>query len=55
MLPLPLVQPGLPTAPLAFDQPPEYQAQSTFFALRRSPIVGCVCGGQAAVVGGAGA
>ena len=43
---VPFVQPGAPMSPSAFDQPPEYQAQSTPFALRRSPIVGAVCGGS---------
>jgi hypothetical protein len=44
--PTPFVQPGAPTSPLAFDQPPEYQAQSTPFAVIRSPIVGFVCAGS---------
>ena len=44
--PVPFVQPGASTSPSAFDQPPEYQAQSTPFALSRSPIVGAVCGGS---------
>src|SRR4051794_15869900 len=39
--PLPFVQPGLPTSPTAFDQPPPYQPQLTFFADSRSPIVAC--------------
>src|SRR5215813_6241578 len=43
---VPLVQPDAPTSPLAFDQPPEYQAQSTFLADSRSPIVGLVSGGS---------
>ena len=43
---LPFVQPGAPTSPSALDQPPEYQAQSMPLALRRSPIVGAVCGGS---------
>ena len=43
---LPLVQPGAPTSPLAFDQPPEYQAQSMPRWLSRSPMVGGVCGGS---------
>ena len=42
----PFVQPGAPTSPSAFDQPPEYQAQSTPAALSRSPMVGAVCGGS---------
>ena len=46
--------PGAPTSPSAFDQPPEYQAQSTPFALRRSPIVGAVCGGSLRASRGAG-
>ena len=33
-------------SPSAFDQPPEYHAQSTPRALRRSPIVGAVWGGS---------
>src|SRR5262245_11291514 len=37
--PVPLVQPGAPTSPLAFDQPPEYQAQSRPAPLSLSPIV----------------
>ena len=44
--PVPLVQPGAPTSPLAFDHPPEYQAQSIPLALSRSPIVGAVCAGR---------
>src|SRR4051794_4089699 len=44
--PAPFVQPGALTSPAAFDQPPEYHAQSTFAADRRSPIVGAVCGGS---------
>jgi hypothetical protein len=47
---VPFVQPGPPTSPLAFDQPPEYQAQSTPLALSRSPIVGAVCGGSLSAV-----
>jgi len=43
---LPFVQPGPPTSPFAFDQPPEYQAQSTPRWLSRLPIVGAVCGGS---------
>ena len=43
---LPFVQPGPPTSPFAFDQPPEYQAQSTPLSLSRLPIVGAVCGGS---------
>ena len=49
--------PGASTSPSAFDQPPEYHAQSTPLALRRSPIVGAVCGGSlraSAVPGGNG-
>ena len=44
--PVPFVQPGAPTSPSALDQPPEYQAQSTPFALSRSPIVGAVWAGS---------
>jgi hypothetical protein len=44
--PLPFVHPGAPTSPSAFDQPPEYHAQSMSAPLRRSPIVGAVCGGS---------
>ena len=44
--PVPFVHPGAPTSPLAFDQPPEYHAQSTPFLLSRSPIVGAVWGGS---------
>src|SRR5262245_59047492 len=44
--PVPLVQPEPPTSPLAFDQPPEYHAQSTCLADRRSPIVGLVSSGR---------
>ena len=44
--PWPFVQPDSSTSPFAFDQPPPYQPQSTFAALSRSPIVGCVCGGS---------
>jgi len=36
---VPLVQPGAPTSPAAFDQPPEYQAQLTLAELSSSPIV----------------
>ena len=43
---VPFVHPGALTSPSAFDQPPEYQAQSTPFALRRSPMVGAVWGGS---------
>jgi len=43
---VPFVQPGAPTSPLAFDHPPEYQAQSTPASDSRSPIVGAVCGGS---------
>jgi hypothetical protein len=52
--PVPFVQPGAPTSPLAFDQPPEYQAQLTPRALRRSPIVGAVCGASGAPVAACG-
>src|SRR3954454_9844697 len=45
------VQPGPFTSPLAFDQPPEYHAQSTPRSLRRSPIVGSVCGGSCVLFG----
>src|SRR4051812_44979396 len=48
-MPLPLVQPDAPTSPLAFDQPPEYQAQSTCLSDRRSPIVGVVSAGSRTV------
>jgi hypothetical protein len=44
--PAPLVQPGASMSPLALDQPPEYQAQSIPAPLRRSPMVGAVCGGS---------
>src|SRR4051794_41854329 len=44
--PLPFVQPGALMSPLAFDQPPEYQAQSTPAALKRSPIVRLSTGGS---------
>jgi len=43
---LPFVQPGAPTSPSAFDQPPEYHAQLTPAALNSSPIVFPVCGGS---------
>jgi hypothetical protein len=43
---VPFVQPGAPTSPFAFDQPPEYQAQSMSLPLSRSPIVGFVCAGS---------
>jgi hypothetical protein len=49
--PVPFVHPGALTSPLAFDQPPEYQAQSTPLALSRSPMVGAVCGGSLSAVG----
>jgi hypothetical protein len=49
----PFVQPGPPTSPFAFDQPPEYQAHETPAPLRRSPIVGFVCGGSGATGGNA--
>ena len=52
---MPFVQPGAPTSPFAFDQPPEYQAQLTCAALSRSPIVACVCGGSRRVAGVPGA
>ena len=42
----PFVHPGAPTSPFAFDQPPEYHAQSTPAPFRRSPIVGFVWGGS---------
>jgi hypothetical protein len=48
---VPFVQPGAPTSPLAFDHPPEYQAQPIPFPLRRSPIVGAVCGDSFVAVG----
>ena len=52
---VPFVHPGAPTSPLAFDQPPEYQAQSMPCSLSRSPIVAPFCGGsrRAAAVPGA--
>ena len=43
---VPFVQPGPPTSPSAFDQPPLYHAQSMPFPLSRLPIVGAVCGGS---------
>ena len=52
--PVPFVQPGSPTRPSAFDQPPEYHAQSTPRSLRRSPIVGSVCGGSCVLFGAKG-
>src|SRR3954447_26549584 len=45
-VPVPFVHPGPFTSPLAFDQPPEYHAQSTCAALSRSPMVAPVCGGR---------
>ena len=48
---VPFVHPGPPTSPSAFDQPPEYHAQSMPLALRRSPIVGAVCNGSLSAVG----
>ena len=53
--PAPLVQPGASTSPLAFDHPPEYQAQSIPLALSRSPIVGAVWAGRRRVAGVPGA
>ena len=44
--PGPFVHPGDVVSPLAFDQPPEYQAQSIFASSRRSPIMGFVSGGD---------
>jgi hypothetical protein len=41
---VPFVQPGPPRLPFAFGQPPEYQAQSMPFTVKRSPIVGFVRG-----------
>src|SRR2546423_15455486 len=52
---VPLVQPTPPTLPAALSQPPEYQAQSTPFAVSRSPMVGAVCGGSCRAAGGPGA
>ena len=44
--PVPFVQPGSPTRPSAFDQPPAYHAHDRPAALSRSPIVGEPCGGS---------
>ena len=49
--PVPFVQPGPPTSPLAFDQPPAYQAQSMPLADSSSPIVGVLWGGSRLAAG----
>src|SRR5919109_2337884 len=41
-----LVQPGPPTSPSAFDQPPEYQAQLTLAAVSSSPMLLPCCSGS---------
>ena len=42
--PWPFVQPGPSTAPVAFDQPPEYHAQLTFAFVSSSPMLFVVVG-----------
>src|SRR5919197_274868 len=46
--PFPFVQPGAPTSPFAFDQPPAYHAQSTVASFSSSPIVRFESGGSLA-------
>src|SRR6267378_347496 len=42
----PFVQPGAPTSPSAFDQPPEYHAQLTLAEVSSSPMVVPCSGGS---------
>jgi len=54
VVPVPFVQPGPVVMPAALSQPPEYQAQSTPLADRRSPIVSYVWVGSAGANGAVG-